>query len=84
MRIKGWLLFAVGLAAGIGFVVACNGTKHASASPGDCAVWQYADETGFELAYFTLPKGGYGRQIAGWEPFAVNQADHVVFRRCAP
>jgi hypothetical protein len=94
---NGWIVFVSGAAAGVALVVACNQTKSASASPSDCAVWQYASATDISnlaatppVLLGTIPAGElpakmvYANELTGWQPFAVQADDTVLARRCKP
>ena len=93
-----WSLFISGLMAGVALVVACNQGSKAKAAPTDCAVWQVADASdiaglaGFGSSTVQVgtienpgypPRPIYATEIAGWEPFAV-QDGTMMARRCKP
>jgi hypothetical protein len=91
------MVFVSGTAAGVALVVACNQAQNASASPSDCAVWQYASATDVsalagtpQVVLGTIPAGElpakmvYATELTGWEPFAVQADDTVLIRRCKP
>jgi hypothetical protein len=98
MRAHGLGVFFVGLAAGIALVVACNQARQASASPADCASWQYAkaqdiqtleghyepDLVGTVPMLNGMPQPIYAYSVDGWEPFTVQADGAVLVRRCKP
>ncbi len=81
-----WMMLVAGIASGIALVVACQhaGTP-ASASPNDCAVWQYTSANAYSSLTPNVqlapgPSGSADVYDAppGWEPIG----DRL--RRCKP
>ncbi len=85
-----WIMLVAGIAGGIGLVVACQhaGTP-ASASPGDCAVWQYTDgRVSTASTQVQLAPGQFGLVTVhdappGWEPVGSDGGSGYL-RRCKP
>ncbi len=97
MRKHSWSIFIAGLAGGVALVVACNQARHASASPADCASWQFAKAQDIETLQgrwqpdtigmanaFGPPQPIYAYTLDGWEPFTVQADGAVLVRRCKP
>jgi hypothetical protein len=92
MQRNGLLVFVAGVAAGVALVVACNQTKNASASPNDCAVWQYAEVNDLinrgQVTFVTIGTFNVepvaATETPGWEPFAAQADGGVLVRRCKP
>jgi len=89
---KKWLLFGSGLAAGVAFVLSCDqASNNATASPSDCAAWQWASLSGggdFEQVQYQDSHGAMQTITAynvpsGWEPFA-SVTGAIEIRRCKP
>lgn len=79
------VLFVAGLAAGIGFALACSGDGTAGAAPNDCDVWQVARLKDIHLDYVGTPED----LPPGWEPFvssggSLAETATIILRRCRP